>query len=236
MQLKVPRLDRAGEHFRVTEVSKSLVEDRLELVFPGLRQFASGSALGVDVVIGHAKSIGAQVTASEIDVNASAAELAIVVLRDLPSLHEDVFVVSDQERCFRVPAERLVDFVSREPELTGEVSFDGDELFVCTRSKRVVVLHHEGWVFDVVSTRVSELLAVCNACLHLRSDVSAEWIRSASEGKARTTYYCDDDFAFVALKPAAFPTPCPSCKNTSIVVPVDEETAEGIARFTQGRL
>lgn len=32
---------------------------------------------------------------------------------------------------------------------TGDKLLDGDDLFVCARSPRVIVLHHEGWIFDV---------------------------------------------------------------------------------------
>ncbi len=81
------------------------------------------------------------------------------------------------------------------------------------------------------SSSSTEPRAVCNACLHLRDDLTSAWIREASEGRPRTTYYCDDDFAFVGHRAVVAQAPCPHCAKTSVVVPVDEATAEGIARF-----
>lgn len=219
-----------GRPYRVTEVDRAVVIARLDAIFPGSP--SPHAALGVDTVIERAKALGAEVTSCPVEVDARGEELAVVVLGDLISRNEDVFVVAGTERCFRVPAERLEDFVTRGREVTGELSFDGDALFVCTKGKRVIVLHHEGFVFDLVDTSVPELRAVCNACLHLRDDLTSAWIREASEGRPRTTYYCDDDFAFVGHRAVVAQAPCPHCASTSVVVPVDEDTAEGIARFT----
>jgi hypothetical protein len=214
-----------GKPYRVTEVDRAVVIARLDAIFPGSQ--SPHATLRVETVIERAKALGAEVTSRPVDARGPAA----LVLGDLPSRNEDVFVVSDTERCLRVPAERLEDFVTRGREVAGEVSFDGDALFVCTTAKRVVVRHHEGFVFDLVDTSVPEPRAVCNACLHLRDDLTSAWIREASEGRPRTTYYCDDDFAFVGHRAVVAPTACPHCANTSVVVPVDEATAEGIARF-----
>ena len=71
------------------------------------------------------------------------------VLRNLWTLQEDVLTVSHFQRCFRIPAAHLVDFVIHGTAATGDKSLDGDDLFVCARSARVIVFHHEGWVFDV---------------------------------------------------------------------------------------
>jgi hypothetical protein len=71
------------------------------------------------------------------------------VLRGLWTLQEDVLTVSHLQRCFRVPASHLVDFVVHGASVTGDRSLDGDDLFVCTHSERVIVLQHGGWVFDV---------------------------------------------------------------------------------------
>lgn len=71
------------------------------------------------------------------------------VLRGLTTLQEDVLTVSHLQRCFRIPASHLIDFVLRGADATGDRLLDGDDLFVCARSPRVIVLHHEGWIFDV---------------------------------------------------------------------------------------
>lgn len=225
-QILIPGRDGA-KPFRVTEVDPAVVLARLDAIFPnpGAPQ-SSFVALGVDGVIDRGRAAGAKVTSHPVEANAP------LVLRDLTSRNEDVFVVGATERCFRVPAERLEEFVTRGHEVTGEVGFERDALVVCTKGKRVLVLHHEGFVVDLVDTSVPEWFAVCNACLHVRDDLTSTWIREASEGRPRTTYYCNDDFAFVGHKAAAAPTPCPHCANTSVFVPVDEDTAQGIARFT----
>jgi len=71
------------------------------------------------------------------------------VLQSLWTLPEDVLTVSHLQRCFRIPASHLVDYVIHGAGVTGDKSLDGDDLFVCVRSMRVIVFHHEGWVFDV---------------------------------------------------------------------------------------
>ena len=73
--------------------------------------------------------------------------------------------------------------------------------------------------------------AVCNACLRVRSDLTEEWVTAASAGKKRTTHWCSDDFAFAALESVISPTDCPSCRNSPVVIPVNEELAGTIARY-----
>jgi hypothetical protein len=65
-------------------------------------------------------------------------------------------------------------------------------------------------------------LAVCNACLRRRTDLTEAWIHAASVGKERTTHYCSDDFAFAALESVTSPAVCPHCRNSTSVIPVDE--------------
>ncbi|MGH7633888.1 MAG: hypothetical protein ACRENC_09180 [Gemmatimonadaceae bacterium] len=71
------------------------------------------------------------------------------MLRGLWTLPEDILTVSHLQRCFRMPASHLIDFVLHGADATGDRSLDGDDLFVCARTPRVIVLHHEGWIFDV---------------------------------------------------------------------------------------
>lgn len=80
-----------------------------------------------------------------------------------------------------------------------------------------------------------ELFAVCNACLRLRADLDEPWIRAASAGKARTTHYCSDDFAFAAPEGALAPTACPHCRNSSVVIAVDTRLARTIAAYVADR-
>lgn len=42
----------------------------------------------------------------------------------------------------------------------------------------------------------SQVVGVCLACLRVRGDVDGEWLARESAEKKRTTYFCDDDFAF----------------------------------------
>jgi hypothetical protein len=104
-----------------------------------------------DYILDHAKQL-AQIDSDRIgedQVGERNDVIARRVLRTLWTLEEDVLTVSHVQRCFRLPASCLVDFVVHGASVTGDKSLDGDDLFVCTRSARVIVLHHEGWVFDV---------------------------------------------------------------------------------------
>lgn len=71
------------------------------------------------------------------------------VLRGLTTLQEDVLTVSHLQRCFRIPAAYLIEFVLHGAGTTGDMLLDGDDLFVCARSPRVIVVHHEGRIFEV---------------------------------------------------------------------------------------
>jgi hypothetical protein len=62
---------------------------------------------------------------------------------------EDVYVVSSRGACHRVHAVRLSDFVRRDVSVTGDVSLDGDEVFVASRTNHLVVVHHSGWIFRI---------------------------------------------------------------------------------------
>jgi hypothetical protein len=73
--------------------------------------------------------------------------------------------------------------------------------------------------------------AVCNSCLRIRSDLTEAWISAAASGKRTTTHYCSDDFAFAAPEGVSSPSTCPACRNSNVVIPVDEKLAKTIARF-----
>jgi hypothetical protein len=79
------------------------------------------------------------------------------------------------------------------------------------------------------------LVAVCNACLRPRVDVSQEWMRGAAAGQRRSTCCASDDFAFVALGSAVSESDCAACRNSSAVILVDDETALVIARHIARR-
>lgn len=83
--------------------------------------------------------------------------------------------------------------------------------------------------------RTAPLLAVCHACLRVRSDLSEAWIAAASVGKTRTTCFCDDDFAFFGLGGITSPGLCPNCGNSRDVTAVDQNMAQRIARYLDGR-
>jgi hypothetical protein len=76
-------------------------------------------------------------------------------------------------------------------------------------------------------------VALCNACLRRRDDIEAGWLAAACVGKQRTTHYCDDDFAFAALESVTSPTRCPSCGNSTVVIPVDEALAARVESYVQ---
>jgi hypothetical protein len=76
-------------------------------------------------------------------------ELVHLVLGDLLDAQEDVFAVA-LPRCRRIQRGALRAYVLRERAGLDDVAFAGDdELFVATSSPRIIVLHHEGWVFDL---------------------------------------------------------------------------------------
>jgi hypothetical protein len=77
------------------------------------------------------------------------AQLASLVLVRMPKVREEILVVSDRLDCYSVCATRLSEFITRDVTLTGECSLDGDEIFVCGSTLRVVVLHHAGWIFTI---------------------------------------------------------------------------------------
>ncbi|MBK6579396.1 MAG: hypothetical protein IPG17_25065 [Sandaracinaceae bacterium] len=81
----------------------------------------------------------------------------------------------------------------------------------------------------------SDGLAVCLSCLRPRSDLTADWVRVATEGRDHTTFYCNDDFAFPGRKPVSSPSPCPHCHESSAVIAVAKSVFEGIARFVEKR-
>jgi hypothetical protein len=104
-----------------------------------------------DYILDHARS-RARIESDQIgedQISVRSDSVVRRVLRDLPTLDGDILTVSFRQRCFRIPAAYLVDFVLHGDRVTGDLLLDGDDLFVCARSPRVIVLHHEGWVFDV---------------------------------------------------------------------------------------
>lgn len=109
-------------------------------------------ALGVDRVVDHARASGGEVIADRLGEpppGLPSFVLAHRVLRGLWQLDEDVLVVTHAVRCYRLAAAALVEFVMRPRDAAGERSLEGDELFVCTASRRALAVHHEGWVFDL---------------------------------------------------------------------------------------
>jgi hypothetical protein len=153
---------------QVTEILKAVVAERLEAIFPGLGSYEQavrarastppgnlGQALPgyADgwVAKAHARIDSDQIGEDQVGERNDA--IARRVLRSLWTLQEDVLTVSHLQRCFRIPASHLVDFVIHGAGVTGDKSLDGDDLFVGAHSMRVIVFHHEGWVFDVMRER-----------------------------------------------------------------------------------
>lgn len=110
------------------------------------------AALGADHLVDDAVRRGLSVARRRLGedfTRLSPEALLPLVLGDLAGAAEDIFAV-DLPRCRRIPAGELSAFVRRPAVELGDVSFAGDdEVFVCTVSPRIIVLHHEGWVFDV---------------------------------------------------------------------------------------
>jgi hypothetical protein len=120
--------------------------------FPWAQLPAQVCSLDVDSLCEHAEARGALIERRPVGedfMERQPDELAPLVLGGLPLLSEDLLVVSDELRCFRVPGAELTNFVLRDANMTGEASFSGDELFVCTTTRHIVLLHHSGYVFDI---------------------------------------------------------------------------------------
>lgn len=107
--------------------------------------------LSPDYILEHAKQHARIDTdrLGEHELGERSESVAHRVLRGMWTLQEDVLIVSHVQRCFRVPASHLVDIVIDRADVTGEKWLTGDDLFVCTRTARLIVLHHNAWVFDV---------------------------------------------------------------------------------------
>ena len=119
----------------------------LPIVPPGLAALQQAD-LAVDFALQHGLPVERRFLGENYGQR-SDAELLHVILGDLAEAPEDVFVVS-LPHCRRVHRGSLREFVLRGPEITDDRSFTGDdELFICASSRRIVVLHHEGWVFDL---------------------------------------------------------------------------------------
>ena len=109
---------------------------------------ASGgtACLDVDYIVEHATALGARVSKRQLQSSSwdgALEELTALLLGDMDSTDEAVFVVSDKQECCRTPAEELRQFVEK------DTSFPGDEVFVWPVTARIVIVHHEGWLFDV---------------------------------------------------------------------------------------
>jgi hypothetical protein len=57
---------------------------------------------------------------------------------------DTVLVVTDSLKCYQHPVDEFLRLLHCDV-----VNLSGDLLCVATSSPRVIVLHHEGWVFDV---------------------------------------------------------------------------------------
>ena len=130
----------------VEPVTNAEAERRLEELLPGV-----GGHLGSpDAILTRARELGATITREEVgEVRKVTLELARYILHGLWELDEPILIVTHRVRCFRVDAARLLELVLDQYPVIGEHSFEGDQLFICTRSRRLLVWHHEAWVFDV---------------------------------------------------------------------------------------
>jgi hypothetical protein len=121
------------------------VKRRLEVLLGGRAQLGSP-----DAILALAKARGLTPAVDEVgEITVLDEVLARRILRGMWTLDGDVYVVTHRMRCHRVAASQLVDFVLRQYELVGEHAFEGDELVIGVTAPRVLVWHHEGWVFDL---------------------------------------------------------------------------------------
>lgn len=163
----------------MTAIALADVAARLVALLPGLREFAEERAargrarmaelwarrhpdrpppiytgppdahlLGPDTLLEHAETLGWHIDSKNL---ASLADDDFIptILGDLPALAEPIFVVTHANGCHLVPAADLVNFVADEPDIHRH----GDALFVCAASPRIVVAHHEDWLFKLTSPR-----------------------------------------------------------------------------------
>lgn len=131
----------------VEPVTRGEAERRLAELLPG----GGGGDLGSpDAILSRARAQGAAIVREQIgEVREVTLALAQRILRGLWELDEPILMVTHRVRCFRVDAARLLELVLDQYPVIGEHSFEGDQLFICTRSRRLVVWHHEAWAFDV---------------------------------------------------------------------------------------
>jgi hypothetical protein len=134
---------------RMREILARSVTSRLRSVADLAPEVA---ALLADPLVDHAVERGVHVERRRLGddfTRSSNLELMPIVLGSLEDAQEDVLAVS-LPRCRRIHRGALRAFVLRERQGLDDVSFaGGDELFMGTSSPRLVVLHHEGWVFDL---------------------------------------------------------------------------------------
>jgi hypothetical protein len=102
-----------------------------------------GYALDVEHLLAYAKKHGGRVAAQQFGDDVEFEDLA-PYLRILAS--EPLLVVNDALECTQTTADAI--FASESVRLV-----DGDVVIVGTLSARVVIVHHEGWIFDLDLTR-----------------------------------------------------------------------------------
>jgi len=148
---------------------------RLETLLPGLAAYAEGRArhahsmrvalwnrvhpdeaspfklwsresacLDVDYIIEHATTIGAKIEKRRIEAEPEEGDLGNLLAPLLPGAvnpNEDVLFVSHEQACSRMPSAGLQQFIEE------RVVLSGDEILAGTTTARIIVLHHEGWLF-----------------------------------------------------------------------------------------
>lgn len=101
--------------------------------------------LGVDAIIDHARALGAAVDGRPIDDRLAALAPGLAELADEP-----LWVVTDDLASHYCRATELLAHARGD-----DLVLDGDLVCVATCTPRVLILHHEDWIFDLRAVHTS---------------------------------------------------------------------------------
>jgi hypothetical protein len=88
---------------------------------PGKHLPPESTALDIDAIVEHADGSGLRVERSRIAADGGDLAAEIRILASVAALPEDIFLVLDDQRCYRMPGAVLHAFLKREREPDGDV-------------------------------------------------------------------------------------------------------------------